>query len=106
MFIFLLILLILSLANRDSVRHRQDGVTPLRSKGVCQLKEGVIRGIPPPDDNPQYRLCRCEEHFCGAEYALGKEDTFHFCGSKNAYLADLPPGSPVRDDRQIRRGVT
>ncbi len=35
---------------------------------------------------------------------LRKRRHLHFCGSKNAYLADLPPGSPVRDDRQIRRG--
>ena len=26
------------------------------------------------------------------------------CGSKNAYLADLPPGSPKWDERQIRPG--
>ena len=46
--------------------------------------------------NPQDRLCRFEEHFCGAEYNLGREDFVHFCGSKNAYLADLPPVSEAK----------
>ncbi len=57
------------------------------------MTEGVIRGSDPPDCNPQQRLRRCEEHFCGAEFALGREDTFTSAGAKMRTLRICRPGA-------------
>ena len=39
-----------------------------------------------------------------AARSIFAEQCLH-CGSKNAFLTDLPPGSPVKGERQIRWGV-
>ena len=57
--------------------------------------EGVIRGKLPPDDNPQRRHVRREEHFCGAELAL-REQKYIPCG--------FAARERRRRERQIRQG--
>ena len=57
--------------------------------------EGVIRGILP--------LIVIRSGGMYAARSIFAEQSLP-CGSKNAFLADLPPGSPGRGKRQIRRG--
>ena len=66
--------------------------------------EGVIRGSLPPDCNPQQRHARCEDEFLWSRNQPWVKKTTQLLRNKNSFLADLPPGSPFRDERQIRSG--
>ena len=102
----------------SAAQGKRTSVKIVTFEAALGAKEGVIRGKLPPDCNPQ-RVARARKTGqwpVFTEQRAGRPWTMYVarsisaeqsmpCGSKNAFLTDLPPGSPEGARGKSAQGV-